>query len=588
MTDYHPLTAQIAAIGDLLQGPYRSSQYSRVLLPLTVLRRIDCMLETTTDDTNILFHNTSGLRLGTLTNARGTTTLNHLQTYINGFPPLVRDLFNQHFNFPIEIQILWEADILDLIVGQFARLNLHPSVVTTIAMGLLFEDLLQRFNRADITNGDYYTPREVVQLMVELVVDCDDSRLPSGTPITMLDPTCGTGGMLAEARRRLCDLKRHADFQTYGQDFNPRAYAVAYADMLIHDTEGAIRLGDSLINDQFAGHQFDYVLANPPYGVDWKRQHKVVTQEHQKGGPNNRFPGGLPRISDGALLFVQHCVSKFKPYTPGSPTETGSRCAIVVNGSPLFTGGAGSGESEIRRWLIENDLLETIIALPEKIFVNTGIGTYIWIITNRKHQDRRHVVQLIDARDRWQPLRRSHGEKRRMLDPTDIAQVVQTYRAFREADSKTSHVLDSYTFGYDRVTVEEPLRLAYQMDSNRKSRFLDAAPHFLQDVQAIDRVFGRDSCLDWNRIREYLDTKTTCRWKESDKKFFRDICTERHADGERVIRKTRPQQPTDDRAWGWFPGTDGRDYCYEADSHRRDHETIPARSFHCAEENQHG
>lgn len=546
MTDYHYLSNFIWQIADLLRGPYRPPQYERVMLPLTVLRRFDCVLEATKPQVlaryaqisdkfegdaldsilnnvagtisgqskHFQFHNHSELSFRTFKG--DTNNLNHhLQAYINGFSANVRDIFNRHFDFPAEIERMWDADILHLIVGRFAEINLHPDVVDNIQMGLLFEDLIRRFNESDNTTaGDHYTPREVVRLMVDLLFDPDDDVLTTRhKAFTLLDPTCGTGGMLSEARRHLYDMNPQAELHAFGQDFNPRAYAIAYSDLLLNEDEaGAIEFGDSLVKDQFSGKRFDYFLANPPFGVDWKKQQKEIAREHERGGEFNRFQAGLPRVNDGSLLFLQHMVHKFTRYTAGSKDETGSRLAIVFNGSPLFTGGAGSGESEIRRWVIEHDMLEAIVALPEQMFFNTGIGTYIWIVTNRKAQERRQTVQLIDARGRWKPLRRSQGDKRRFLGDDDIAEIVCAYGAFREADQETSKVLATKTFGYDRATVEEPLKLVYQMDSERKSRFLDAAPHLLDDIQRLDREFKRDQIEDWNRIRAFFKNNKL-RWR---------------------------------------------------------------------------
>ena len=609
MTDYHYLSNFIWQIADLLRGPYRPPQYERVMLPMTVLRRFDCVLEATKPQVlaryvnvkdkfegdaldSILnnvagngkgfqFHNHSELDFRRFKS--DTNNLNqHLQAYINGFSANVRDIFNRYFDFAAEIERMWDADMLHLIVGRFAEINLLPKAVSNIEMGLLFEDLIRRFNESDNTTaGDHYTPREVVRLMVDLLFSPDDDVLTTPRKaFTLFDPTCGTGGMLSEARRHLYDMNPDAELHAYGQDFNPRAYAIAYSDLLLNeDEEGAIEYGDSLVKDQYRGRQFDYFLANPPFGVDWKKQQKEITREHERGGTENRFIAGLPRVNDGALLFLQHMLRKFTPYTAGSKEETGSRLGIVFNGSPLFTGGAGSGESEIRRWIIERDMLEAIVALPEQMFFNTGIGTYIWIVTNRKEAQRQRSVQLIDARELWKPLRRSQGDKRRYLGDDDITAIVRAYGAFADADPTISKVLATHTFGYDRATIEEPLKLVYQMDSERKSRFLDAAPHLLDDIQWLDREFKRDQIADWNIIRAFFKDKKL-RWRAPEIKLFRDLFTVRHGEAAPVIADTRPQRKqSDERVWGWFPCPQaGEDRRYEPDSQRRDTENVPANA----------
>jgi type I restriction enzyme M protein len=313
--------------------------------------------------------------------------------------------------------------------------------------------------------------------MVSLLFMHDDDLLTKpGTVRKMLDPTCGTGGMLSEARKYLREHEAGARLYVYGQDFNPRSYAVAASDLLLRTDPGdketsTIKFGDTLIDDQFPNDTFDYFLANPPFGVDWKRQQKEVVREHEKSGFGGRFGAGTPRVNDGALLFLQHMVSKFEPVDPAKNRD-GSRLAIVFNGSPLFTGGAGSGESDIRKWIIENDWLEAIVAMPEQMFYNTGIGTYVWIVTNRKEPRRKGKIHLVDARERWQPLRRSLGDKRREFSEAHINDIVREYGDMGVGD--TSKVFDNADFGYRRLTIERPLRLAFQITLERKERFLDA------------------------------------------------------------------------------------------------------------------
>lgn len=426
MADHHQLSNFIWQIADLLRGPYRPPQYERVMLPMTVLRRFDCVLAPSKSKvlgeydkwkdrlkdealdsmlnkaSGQRFHNRSPLDFEKLKGDPDNID-KHLISYIESFSKNVRDIFEK-FEFANEVERMREANILYLVVSKFCDVDLHPGTddvpkVDSIAMGLLFEDLIRRFNEAaNETAGDHFTPREVIRLMVDILFDPDDDILTKpGIVRKLLDPACGTGGMLAEAQNYLRrEYNSEANLWVFGQDFNPRAYAIAASDLLMKGNKNsAIRFGDSLIDDQYPDERFDYLLANPPFGVDWKKQQKEVKREHEKQGFAGRFGAGLPRINDGALLFLQHMISKFEPYQP-TQNKFGSRLAIVFNGSPLFTGGAGSGESEIRRWIIENDWLEAIIALPEQMFYNTGIGTYLWIVTNRKQSHRKGKIQLIE------------------------------------------------------------------------------------------------------------------------------------------------------------------------------------------------
>ena len=601
MADHHQLSNFIWQIADLLRGPYRPPQYERVMLPMTVLRRFDCVLastkpqvlaeydkrkDTLTGDAldarlNAVakqrFHNRSELDFQQLKGDPDNID-QHLISYIKGFSKNVYEIF-ERFEFPAEIEKMREANILYLVVSKFCDVNLHPDAVDNIGMGLLFEDLIRRFNEAaNETAGDHFTPREVIRLMVDILFDPDDDILTQpGIIRKLLDPTCGTGGMLAEAQTYLREHHSTATLYVFGQDFNPRAYAIAASDLLLKSNEKSdIRYGDSLINDQYYGEHFDYFLANPPFGVDWKRQQKEVQRESDKFGFAGRFGAGTPRVNDGSLLFLQHMISKFELYQPEAG-KNGSRLAIVFNGSPLFTGGAGSGESEIRKWIIENDWLEAIIALPEQMFYNTGIGTYIWIVTNRKQKHRKGKIQLIDSRSRWLPMRRSLGDKRRYMGEEDIAAVVRDYGEFEE--SETSKIFDNEDFGYHRVPIERPLRLLYQMDVERKSRFLDAVPHLLDDVQAIDKELGREPRPNWSEFDKLMNAlikQRGSKWKKAESKLFRDVFTERNAEAERVIFKER--KATNEphaRVWGWFRDAKGKvERMYEPDTQLRDFENI--------------
>ena len=607
MADHHHLSNFIWQIADLLRGPYRPPQYERVMLPLTVLRRFDCVLAATKDKVlaehkkwedrlqdealdSMLnkaagqrFHNRSPLDFEKLKGDPDPID-RHLISYIEGFSKNVRDIF-ERFEFAAEVEKMHEANILYLIVSKFCDIDLHPDVVDNIQMGLLFEDLIRRFNEAaNETAGDHFTPREVIRLMVDILFDPDDDILTRpGIVHKLLDPACGTGGMLAESQNYLREHNAKAQLWVFGQDFNPRAYAVAASDLLMKENQNSdIRFGDSLINDQFPEEdsdtkgKFDYLLANPPFGVDWKKQHKEVQSEREKQGFGGRFGAGLPRINDGALLFLQHMISKFELYQP-EQQKYGARLAIVFNGSPLFTGGAGSGESEIRKWVIENDWLEAIVALPEQMFYNTGIGTYLWVITNRKQLDRKGKIQLIDARARWKPMRRSLGNKRREMSEDDIAAVVCEYGQF--AESETSKIFDNTDFGYYRVPVERPLRLLYQMNVERKSHFLDAVPGLLDDVQAIDRKLGREPRCNWSEFDHLMTDllkQRSSRWKATERKLFRDVFADRDAEAEPVILKERKASGDPNaRIWGWFPDSKKKiERMYEADTQLRDFENV--------------
>jgi len=633
MPSHHDHANLIWQIADLLRGPYRPPQYERVMLPMTVLRRFDCVLAPTkakvlaeydkrkggrlTDDAldqfmnkaaGQRFHNHSPLDFQKLKGDPDNIE-KHLVSYIKGFSANVRTIFD-FFEFEAEIERMREANILYLVVSKFSDVDLHPTVVKNEEMGLIFENLIRRFNElANETAGDHFTPREIIRLMVNLLFINDDDLLATpGTVRKMLDPTCGTGGMMAEAQSYLREHHSAAKLYAYGQDYNKRAFATAASDMLMkevaHNGGGDnVRYGDIFTADQFPRETFDYFLANPPFGVDWKKQAREIETESRTQGHAGRFGAGLPRVNDGSLLFLQHMVSKFEPVLPDQHKH-GSRLAMVFSGSPLFTGGAGSGESDIRRWIIENDWLEAIIALPEQMFYNTGIGTYIWIVTNRKEKRRKGKIQLVDAREMYQPggaedNRRSLGDKRRHLAAAQIADIVRLYGRFKESD--TSKTFDNADFGYTRVTVERPLRLRYQMTLEDKARFLDACPHLLDDVQEIDKSMGRSPQLDWNtvssKIRALLKEHES-RWKATEHKLFRDVFTTRDPKAERVVdavqeltgivaqgpsgqKITGKVDPLPHYAWhGLFPDPTGKTkkiFRYEPDSELRDFENVPLK-----------
>ncbi|HLH17948.1 MAG TPA: class I SAM-dependent DNA methyltransferase [Bryobacteraceae bacterium] len=486
MTNYADrLVPFIWDIADLLRGPYRPPEYRKVMLPMTVLRRLDCVLEAT--KTKVLeeakrlkgqppalvdkmlrkaakqpFYNTSKYDFAKLLGDADGMARN-LWHYIQSFSPEVRGLFG-HFSFEQQIQKLDKSNRLFKLVQKFAEVDLHPDAVSNLEMGRSFEELIRKFNEAaNEEAGDHFTPREVIRLMVDLIFLPDSATLQQkGAVRTLFDPAAGTGGMLSEAAKYMRELNPDAKLVLFGQDYNAEAYAICGSDMLMkgEDIEH-IQFGDSLGDgktfDAFPGKKFDYMLANPPFGVKWEAEEKFVREEHESQGYDGRFGAGLPRINDGSFLFLQHMISKMKPYAHG--VETGTRLGIVFNGSPLFTGDAGSGESNIRKWIIENDWLEGIVALPDQLFYNTGINTYIWIVTNRKARKRKGKVQLVNAVEFYTKMRKSMGNKRNELSEAQIAEIVRIYGAFEEGEY--SKIFDNDDFGYRKITVERPLRLSF-------------------------------------------------------------------------------------------------------------------------------
>ena len=585
--NFQQLANFIWSVADLLRGPYRPPQYERVMLPLTVLRRFDAVLAPSKqavlkrhqelkaknipnidallnnlakdeDGTSLGFHNHSQLDFQKLKGDPDNIG-RHLADYIAGFSENIRKIF-ERFEFEKEIEKLEESNRLYQVVSQFAEIDLHPRKVDNITMGLVFEDLIRRFNEAaNETAGDHFTPREVIQLMVNLLLAPDTNVLTqAGVIVTICDPACGTGGMLAESQNWIRAHNEQATVKVFGQDYNPRSYAVAASDLLIKGhKDGQVVLGNTLTDDPFPDHRFDYLLANPPFGVDWKAEKKTIDR-----WPNFRgYNGKLPRINDGALLFLLHMMSKFQDYQPGNRDKPGSRTAIVFNGSPLFTGGAGSGESEIRRWIIERDQLEAIVALPEQMFYNTGIGTFIWIVTNRKEAHRKGKIQLIDARERYTPMKRSLGDKRRYLDQVALDAVTREHGTME--NSKTSRVFDNSDFGYRRITVLRPLRLCFQMTNEARERFLNTCPELYDALQAVQDTLGSEPLLDWN------DTWDTVQqifkdlpegvegWAKgakgtAQKKIFRDCFTVVDPEAAPVIAKHYKTDPLGDSAY--FPG----------------------------------
>jgi type I restriction enzyme M protein len=473
------LSGFLWSVADLLRGDYRQSDYGKVILPFTVLRRLDCVLEATKPavlaelakrqqaginpepfllrKSGQLFYNTSELDLKKLMGDQSNIGEN-LRSYLQGFSPAVRDIF-ESFEFHTQIDRLAKAGLLYLVTEKFANIDLHPDVVSNTQMGGVFEELIRKF--AELSNetaGEHFTPREVIRLMVNLLfIEDDDALTKPGVVRSIYDPTAGTGGMLSVAGEHLADLNPDVRLVMYGQELNPESYAICKADMLIKGQDITnIVFGNTLSADGLHGRHFDYMLSNPPFGVEWKKIEKEIRKEAEQMGFNGRFGPGLPRVSDGSLLFLLHLVSKMRPAAEG-----GSRFGIVLNGSPLFTGGAGSGESEIRRYMLENDLVEAIIGLPTDMFYNTGISTYVWIVSNRKPAARKGKLQLIDASGFWQKMRKSLGSKRKELSPAHIDDITRLFGHFEEATRDgvpISRIFRNEDFGYRTITVERPER----------------------------------------------------------------------------------------------------------------------------------
>jgi type I restriction enzyme M protein len=469
----------IWSVADLLRGDYKQSEYGKVILPFTVLRRLDCVLESTKPavlaeqdkrkkaglnpepfllkKSGQLFYNTSPLDLKKLMGDQDHIRQN-LVKYMDGFSQPVREIF-ESFDFHNQVDRLAKANLLYLVSEKFGNIDLHPDAVSNAQMGAVFEELIRKF--AELSNetaGEHFTPREVIRLMVNLLFIEDDQALTKpGVVRSIYDPTAGTGGMLSVAGEHLAAMNPGARLVMFGQELNPESYAICKADMLIKGQVIAnIIFGNTLSADGLPGKRFDYMLSNPPFGVEWKKIEKEIRKEAEQQGHNGRFGPGLPRVSDGSLLFLLHLISKMRPVKDG-----GSRFGIVLNGSPLFTGGAGSGESEIRRYVLENDLVEAIIGLPTDMFYNTGISTYIWIVSNRKPAHRKGKLQLIDASGFWQKMRKSLGSKRKELSPEHIDEITQLFGKFKESKKDgvpISRIFKNTAFGYRTITVERPIR----------------------------------------------------------------------------------------------------------------------------------
>ena len=538
--NFSQVAAFIWSVADLLRGDFKQSQYGRVILPFTLLRRLECVLAESkaavvaeheriqllnlpeeaqekfllraTND--LAFFNTSPMDLGKM----GQTDIKaNLKTYVQSFSKDAREIF-EHFKFDEFVGLLDDANLLYKVVKMFATTDLSPEAVSNHEMGLVFEELIRRFAEgSNETAGEHFTPRDIVRLTTSLVFMEDDEALSKeGIIRTIYDPTAGTGGFLSSGMEYVLELNPNAVMRAFGQELNPESYAICKADMLIKGQDvSRIKLGNTLSNDQLSQDKFDYMLSNPPFGVDWKKIEQDIKDEHQVKGFDGRFGAGLPRVSDGSLLFLMHLISKIR--NRDQANDQGSRIGIILNGSPLFTGSAGSGESEIRRYILEADLLEAIIALPNDMFYNTGIATYIWVLSNKKDTERKGKVQLIDGSHLYSKMRKSLGSKRNEMSEDDIKTIIRSFGDFEVMDARTldkpadvksnrgrqsaspktetaktfaSKIFNSYEFGYRRVTIERPLRLSAQITDEAIASLRFAPKPFNAVMQSIYAQFG--------------------------------------------------------------------------------------------------
>lgn len=508
-TDIQNLGGFVWSIAEILRGDFKQSEYGKVILPFVVLRRLDCILEGSKDAVlsaaetlpdgvdeatrdmilfgavggNVKVYNLSRFTFDKLRGQDPRQLHDNLVDYITKFSGNVRDIFLDKFLFTDQLKRLKDGGILWNVFERFAEIDLHPDTISNLEMGYLFEELIRRFSEiSNETAGEHFTPREVIRLIVDLLIANDDDKLTGrGIIRQVYDPACGTGGMLSLTEEALKEFNDAIRVELFGQERNPESFAICKSDMLVtgHDAD-QIGFQSTLTKDAHPDKKFHYMLCNPPYGVDWKKDQDGVRAEHETLGSSGRFGAGLPRISDGQLLFLQHMISKMRD------DDTGSRIGIVMNGSPLFTGDAGSGESEIRRWILEKDWVDSIIALPIEIFYNTDIQTYIWILTNRKPDNRRGKIQLIDASSErfWTLMRKSLGKKRREIPDEARAEIVRIYAGFLNGESgegDVSRIFNTADFGYREIRVERPLKLNFQVNADRLSRLTEQKPYARQD-----------------------------------------------------------------------------------------------------------
>ena len=550
--NFSQTAAFIWSVADLLRGDFKQSQYGRIILPFTLLRRLECVLEET--KANVVaesqriagmglpeeaqekfiiraskrpFYNISPMDLSKM----GQSDIkDNLNTYVQSFSKDAREIF-EHFKFEEFVGQLADANLLYKVVQMFANTDLSPETISNHEMGFVFEELIRRFaESSNETAGEHFTPRDIVRLTTSLVfMEDDDALTKDGIIRTIYDPTAGTGGFLSSGMEYVLELNPDAVMRTYGQELNPESYAICKADMLIKGQEvNNIKLGNTLSNDQLVAEKFDYMLSNPPFGVDWKKIAGEINDEHTQKGFDGRFGAGLPRVSDGSLLFLMHLISKMRPITgddkaKDSSSNQGSRIGIILNGSPLFTGGAGSGESEIRRYILEADLLEAIIALPTDMFYNTGIATYVWVLSNKKAAARRGKVQLIDGSNLYSKMRKSLGSKRNEMNDDDIKTITKSFGDFEVVDARVldkvdevksnrgrqsanpkieaaktfaSKIFATHEFGYRRITIERPLRLSAQLSDSAIESLRYAPKPFDMVMPALYDAFGGNWTTD--------------------------------------------------------------------------------------------
>jgi len=659
--NFSTTAAFIWSVADLLRGDFKQSQYGRIILPFTVLRRLECVLAPTKArvlaeykevkrkpeefQDKILrkaakqeFYNTSELSLATLSSSQ---ILKDIENYVASFSKDSREIF-EHFHFSEFLAQLNEANLLYKVVEKFKDIDLSPNAISNHDMGLVFEELIRRFaESSNETAGEHFTPRDIVRLATGLVFMEDDEALSkTGVVRSIYDPTAGTGGFLSSGTEYVYELNPKAKMAVFGQELNPESYAICKADMLIKGQSiDNIKLGNTLADDQLYTKKFDYMLSNPPFGVDWKKVEKEIVDEHQIKGYDGRFGPGLPRVSDGSLLFLLHLIHKMVPVDKG-----GARIGIILNGSPLFTGGAGSGESEIRRYILEADLLEAIVALPTDMFYNTGIATYVWVLCNHKTKARKGKVQLINATELYGPMRKSLGSKRKLLTDANIKEITVQFDKFKPG--KLCKIFDSEDFGYRRITVERPLRLSAQFTAERietlryqpnlreimqwayehfgEALYQDIKPYKPYKEQILAHLKHKEIALKPALQKELLDTKT---WKAQkallehayalkgklgdrqfddfnsfepllsktmkaldirldakEKKQLIDAITWKNPEAERVIKKDHAKAKDKTPIYGFFPPLppgegrgEGIAIEYEVDTELRDYENVPLK-----------
>ncbi|RCK18833.1 restriction endonuclease subunit M [Thalassospira profundimaris] len=579
------------SIAEILRGDFKQSEYGKVILPFVVLRRLDCILESSKDavlaaakalpdgvddETRdmILFDAIGGnvkvynLSRSTFEKLRGQDPRqlhDNLIDYITKFSTNVRDIFLDKFLFTDQLKRLKDGGILWNVFERMCEIDLHPDEVSNLEMGYLFEELIRRFSEiSNETAGEHFTPREVIRLIVDLLIANDDEKLTGrGIIRQVYDPACGTGGMLALTEEALNDFNDAIRVELFGQELNGESFGICKSDMLVtgHDPE-QIAFGNTLTQDAHKDKKFHYMLSNPPYGVDWKKYQGAIKAEAENMGFDGRFGAGTPRISDGQLLFLQHMISKMRD------DEVGSRIGIVMNGSPLFTGGAGAGESEIRRWMLENDWVEAIVALPTDLFYNTGIQTYVWLLTNRKPAQRQGKVQLIDASGErfWKTTRKSLGSKRREITEDARAEIVRIYAGFLNGESgegEVSRIFDTADFGYREIRVERPLKLNFQVNPERIARLADQKPYARQDqanqaaIEAALQTIGDQLFTNRSAFEKALSKALKAKGVKIGapiKKAILAALSERDVEADICM------------------GTDGKP---EADTDLRDHELVP-------------